>query len=380
MTRLAFFLANLEGGGAERMMVYLATGLADASTSVDLVLARAVGPYLTEVPATVKVVDLASPSVSAAVPALRRYLRHARPDVLVATLRHVSVAAGLAHAVSLTKAPLVVREANTPSRRSLGRPSVKGRAVDLAMRWVYRRATAVLAVSEGVADDLVRTQGVPRAKVVTVYNPVVTTDVPARAAAPLGHPWFAGDGPPVVLGVGSLTPKKDFGTLIDAFARVRAQRPARLVILGEGPERRALERRAGETGFGADVELPGFVDNPFAFMARASVFVLSSVVEGLPGALIQALACGCPTVATDCPSGPYEVLEGGRYGRLVPMRDPDAMARAILATFDAPTDRDQLRRRGDDFAADRVVATHRRVLGAVAARRFTAGEGGSAHG
>lgn len=380
MTRLAFFLANLEGGGAERMIVQLAAGLADADTSVDLVLARAVGPYLREVPASVRVVDLGARSVSAAVPPLRRYLRRERPDALVATLRHVSVAAGLAHAAAGIPSPLVVREANTPSRRSIGGPSAKGRAIDLVMRWVYRRAGAVLAVSEGVADDLVRTQGVPRARVVTVYNPVVTADVAVKAAAPLDHPWFAGDGPPVVLGVGSLTPKKDFGTLIDAFARLRADRPARLVILGEGPERAALARRAEATGVGGDVDLPGFVDNPFAYMARAQAFVLSSLVEGLPGALIQALACGCPVVATDCPSGPFEVLEGGRYGRLVPMRDPAAMARAVAATLDAPAERETLRRRGDAFAAERVVAHHRRVLTDVIARRFGVGGGAVTHG
>jgi glycosyltransferase involved in cell wall biosynthesis len=382
------FMADLAGGGAERMMVNLAGGLAARGVRVDLVLVRAEGPYLADVPPEVRRVDLRRRTTGGAIPALAAYLRRERPDALLATLRHVSLAAAIAHALAGVDTALFVREANTPSRRKVPRSDLKAQAVGLAMRWAYGRAAGVLAVSEGVADDLVRTQGAPAERVTTVYNPVVTPDVAAKAAAEAGHPWLDGDGPPVVLGVGSLQPKKDFPTLIDAFARLRAQRPARLVVLGEGPQRADLERLVRERGLEADVDLPGFVPNPFAYMARARVFALSSVLEGLPGVLIQALACGCPVVATDCPSGPFEILEGGRFGELVPMRDPVALAAALGRTLDEVPDREALRGRSDAFAADRVVAVHHEVLeravrdrrAAARSRRPRMAEGGTGVG
>jgi glycosyltransferase involved in cell wall biosynthesis len=366
------FMADLAGGGAERMMLNLAGGLAARGVRVDLVLVRAEGPYLADVPAEVRRVDLQRRTTSGAIPALAAYLRRERPDALLATLRHVSLAAAIAHALAGVDTALFVREANTPSRRTIPWRDVKAHAVGRAMRWAYGRAAGVLAVSEGVADDLVRTQGAPADRVTTVYNPVVTPDVAAKAAADAGHPWLDGAGPPVVLGVGSLQPKKDFPTLIDAFARLRAQRAARLVILGEGPQRADLERLVRDRGLEADVALPGFVPNPFAFMARARVFALSSVLEGLPGVLIQALACGCPVVATDCPSGPYEILEGGRYGELVPMRDPAALAAALGRALDGSPDREALRQRSEMFAAERVVAVHLEVLERAVRDRRTA--------
>jgi len=194
---------------------------------------------------------------------------------------------------------------------------------------------------------------------------VVGAEMLEKARAPLEHPWFAPGAPPVVLGVGRLAPQKEFPTLIRAFARVRSQRPARLMILGEGktPDRRAaLLALAGELGIAEDVALPGFQPNPFAYMARASLFVLSSAWEGLPGVLVQALACGCPVVSTDCPSGPAEILEQGEYGRLVAVGDEAALAEAIGSTLDNPPERDKLRARGADFSIDLSVDRHLDVL------------------
>jgi glycosyltransferase involved in cell wall biosynthesis len=159
--------------------------------------------------------------------------------------------------------------------------------------------------------------------------------------------------------------QKDFPTLLKAFARVRAVREARLVILGEGKKRIELETLAQELGVAAEVDLPGWVDNPFAWMARAAVFVLSSAYEGLPGVLIQALACGCPVVSTDCPSGPAEILAGGTYGPLVPVGDDQALANAIFAVLSAPPDRDRLRARAAMFSMDRAVDQYLRHLEAL---------------
>jgi glycosyltransferase involved in cell wall biosynthesis len=359
---LALFLADLAGGGAERMMVNLAGGLAERGVRVDLVLVRAEGAYLGEVPSSVRVVGLGKPTASAAIPALARYLRRERPDALLATLRYVSLSAALAHALAGGRSALFVREATTPSSRVGEARGLKSRVVDLGMRWAYQRAEGVLAVSEGVAADLLRTQGVPPEKLTVVHNPVVTPDLAAKAAIDPGHPWFVTGAPPVVLAVGRLEAMKDYPTLIAAFAALRAEREARLVILGEGGQRAKLESLIREHGLQDDVDLPGFVANPFAYMARASVLALTSVREGLPGVLIQALACGCPVVATDCPSGPHEILDGGRFGELVPMGDPAAFAAALRRVLDAPPDPATLRERSEAFRADRVVALHHSLL------------------
>jgi glycosyltransferase involved in cell wall biosynthesis len=181
-------------------------------------------------------------------------------------------------------------------------------------------------------------------------------------AQPIDHPWFAEGAPPVILGVGKLKPQKDFATLLRAFATLRAGRAARLVILGEGEQRGELEALAQNLGIAADVALPGFVDNPFPYMARASLFVLSSRFEGLPGVLIQALACGCPAVSTDCPSGPAEILEGGRYGPLVPVGDAEGLARAMAETLAAPLSPDILRERAAFFSTERAACNTLAVL------------------
>jgi len=221
----------------------------------------------------------------------------------------------------------------------------------------YSGANAIIAVSNGVADDLSHYAGIPRERITTIYNPIVSPTLLSQAKALLDHPWFQPFAPPVVLGVGRLHEQKDFPTLLKAFACVRAKQEAHLMILGEADAKRAqllteLMTLATQLGIADDVALPGFVPNPFAYMARAAVFVLSSAWEGLPSVLIEALACGCPVVSTACPSGPVEILENGKYGPLVPVGDDVALADAILSVLHTPPNRDWLRTRGAIFSVD----------------------------
>lgn len=359
---VSLYLPNLEGGGAERMMVALARGMSRRGIPVDIVLAKAYGPYLEEVPADVNVVDLESSGVIASLPRLRSYLRMARPTAALGTLPYASLGLLWAARLSGRRLRVFIREASTPSMVRPSRWDVKTRAAGYLSRLFYPRADGVIAVSQGVARDLHDFLGVPEEKVATIYNPVVTEQLPALAAEELRHPWFNPGAPPVLLSVGRLGSEKDFQTLIRAFALVREQRDARLMILGEGTERDRLERLAAGLGVAGDVELPGFVQNPFPYMAGSAGYVLSSEREGLPGSLIQAMACGCPVVSTDCPSGPAEVLEGGRYGRLVPVGDHVAMAEAILATLGEEVDREQLRRRAGDFSEERSLDAYIELL------------------
>lgn len=379
LRRVCVFLADLQGGGAERMMVQLAAGIAAHGVTVDLVVADAQGPYVSEVPASVQLVALGRARTASAVLPLAAHLRHTRPDVLFTTLHHAAVAAAIASRLAGGNVRLFVREASTPLHRGARTTDPRAWAIGAAMRWVYAIADGVIAVSEGVADGLVRHRGVPKEKVHTLYNPVVTTELPALAAMDPGHAWLGPGAPPVVLAVGSLRPVKGYATLLEAFARVRAASSARLLILGEGRQRKELVARAAALGLADDVDFAGFVANPFAYMARSAVFVLSSEREGLPGALIQAMACGCPVVATDCPSGPAEILEGGRYGELVPVGDADAMAAAILRTLAAPRRDAALRSRAARFASGAVVSAHVAAFGhSVAAPRRVGAHGGGA--
>lgn len=329
MTDIALYVPSLRGGGAERVMVLLANGLAERGYAVDLVTASAEGPYRTEVSSSVQLVDLEAKRVAASLPGLVRYLRLAKPKSMLSAVAHANVIAVLARFFAHIPTRLVVSEHNTLSESRKRTKDLNGKVVQSLMRWAYSKADAVVAVSKGVADDLAETLAFPRSWIEVVYNPVVTARLLERAKAPLDHPWLSPGQPPVILGVGRLTLQKDFATLIKAFARVRKDHNSRLVILGEGELRSELEELTHQLGVDADVSLPGFAENPFAWMSNCRVFVLSSAWEGLPTVLIEALATGAIVVSTDCPSGPAEILENGAWGALVPVGDADALATAI---------------------------------------------------
>jgi glycosyltransferase involved in cell wall biosynthesis len=218
---------------------------------------------------------------------------------------------------------------------------------------LYPHADAVVACSKGVAEDLVQNMKVPRERVHVIYNPT-DPEIEAKAQEPVEHPWFKNSKIPVILCVARLDPQKDLPTLIRAFSIVRKERPAKLVILGEGSERAKLEALVKELGLEGDVWMPGFVDNPFKFMKRATVFALSSKFEGFGMVIAEALAVGTPVVSTDCPSGPAEILGGGKWGKLVPVGDHEKLAEAILETIENPPDREKLKERGRDFSLDRI--------------------------
>ncbi|GIW40469.1 MAG: glycosyl transferase [Candidatus Binatia bacterium] len=374
---VAVFLSELSGGGAQRRTVTLVNGFAARGMRVDLVLVRAAGPLLGEVSREVHVVELESVwarrppfsafrrgRVLASIGALADYLRSVRPDVLLSAASHVNLAACLAYRQARVPLPLVLRVSNHLSRSSWNLRRSPRLLTPILARELFPSAAALIAVSRSVADDLVRVTGLPSEKVHVIYNPVVDERLFRKAREMPDHPWFADSRMPVVLGAGRFVKQKDFPTLLRAFARVRRERPAKLVVLGSGKPRRKekLEKLAAKLGIREDVDFPGFVENPYAYMARASVFVLSSAWEGLPGVLVEAMACGCPVVATDCPGGSAEILDGGRYGPLVPVGDDRAMAREILRVLESPPPRDSLLERALCFEVNRQVDAYVRLL------------------
>lgn len=328
--RLAFFLPSLAGGGAERVSLNLATEAAARGLTVDLVLCKAEGEYLSELPTSVRIVNLDAPRVLSALPGLVRYLRRERPAVLISAMTHANIVALIAHRISRQPTRILVAEHDTLSEVTKRTAQWKVRVMPLLVRTLYPSADAIVAVSAAVADDMARLTGLRRDQVSVVYNPVISPDLGTAAAEHLDHPWFEDGEPPVIIAVGRLTRKKDFQNLVSAFALVRRRRPARLMILGDGPDRLALEDLVHELGLQRDVALLGFVENPHAYLARSALFVLSSLWEGLPTVLIEAMYCGVPVVSTDCPSGPREILDNGRYGKLVPVADSEALGGAIL--------------------------------------------------
>lgn len=400
--KIAVLLPSLEGGGAERSMLNLVRAFLARGRHVELVLCRAKGAYMGMIPdgatmvelepvgglrarwlaalanmrhlaAVLRPVVMASkiPPEIARLRALRDYLKNRQPDVVLSALTYANLIALWAKNAMEAKTPVVVSErialsvhCTTPSNHRKWR----WRYLPALVNRVYPAADAVVTVSNQVADDLSTAAGLDRQSLTTIYNPVVDDHVRALAQEPLEHEWFGPDVPPVILGVGRLAQQKDFATLIRAFARLRAGREARLIILGEGKQRAELERLAGQLGVGDDVQLPGFVDNPFQYMARASVFVLSSEYEGLPGVLIQALACACPVISTDCPGGSAEILADGKYGPLVGVGYDDEMARAISSVLDDPPDRATLLQRADDFSVEHAADRYLELLDTIVAR------------
>ncbi len=338
--RISLFAPSLVGGGAERVMVNLANGIAERGFTVDLVLASAQGPYLNQVSSDVRVVDLKVARVVSSLPKLVSYLRKMRPKAMISALNHSNVTAIVAKKLAAVDTRIIATEHNMlrlmKDEKQYAR---KNSILLLAMKGMYPWADKVVAVSQGVADDLASVVNFRAGQLQVIFNPVLSEALYEKANSPLEHSWFAEGEPPVMVAVGRLEPAKDFPNLLRAFARLRSKHRARLIILGEGKERRNLEALMQELGIQEDVALPGFVANPYQYMKQAHLFVLSSEVEGLPTVLIEALALGTPVVATDCHSGPREILKDGEYGELVPVGDSAALADAMLDTLIMPRQR-----------------------------------------
>lgn len=358
--RIVFFLPTLAGGGAERVALNLIKGMLARDVPIDLVLADAEGPYLDQVPDRVRVINLRTGRVIAAVPALARYLKETQPVGVLSHMNHANMSAILARDLAGIKTKLVGVEHETLSASKS--QLLRSKFFPLMMKWLYPRADAIVGVSKGVSEDLDTQLGFKPDTVKTIYNPVVDRDLVSKSQEPVAHPWFEPGSPPVFLAVGRLSFQKDFNNLIEAFALVRKRKPARLMILGEGETRSELEATIAKLGIGADVSLPGFVPNPYAYMRNATTLVLSSRWEGLPTVLIEAMACGCAVVATDCPSGPHEILAAGQYGLLVPIENAAALADAMVQTLDCPVSRDLSIERGMYFSTDRAVSEYLRLF------------------
>jgi glycosyltransferase involved in cell wall biosynthesis len=337
---VALFHPCLIHGGIPRVFADLARGFLQAGLAVDIVQATRESDFIGQLPSAARVIDLnARRALTSFVP-LVRYLRQERPDVLISGAVQTNVVAAWARRAANVETRLVLTEHSMLSAviESAARlsTSVRTRISPFFIRRFYPWADALVAVSQGAAEDLAAVTGIPLAKIHVIHNPVVSPELFMQAAEPLEHPWFGDGDPPVVLAVGRLDYFKDYPTLLRAFAKLRETTTARLLILGEGDQRGLLESMIRELNVEADVALPGNVANPLPFMKRAAVFALSSSTESFGNVLVEALAAGAAIVATDCRFGPREILAAGAYGTLVPVGDHDALARAINNALSEP--------------------------------------------
>lgn len=395
---VAFTIPDLGGGGAETVVLNLAEELNRRGHRVDIVLLQAIvrrhipdgsrlfvvdgaaadpggtaapetRPETIRVPATWRSADwiraartlnwdpLGLPSMRLVrqARAVASYMESEKPDCVLPNIRRAQLATLLACGLLKRHPPVA------PIVHNL----VRGYRHTRRLRHLAGNAARFICVSHGIAAALAATVRLPRDRITTIYNPVVTAGLHAKASEPSAHPWLVDGGAPVVVAAGHLEERKDFATLIRAFARLNARRACRLVILGEGKQRQRLETLVTELGLAGRVSLPGWVANPLALFARAALFVLSSVHEGLPTVLIEALACGCPCVSTDCPAGPAEILQDGSFGPLVPVGDDAALAEAMERVLGQPPDRARLQRRGADFSAQKAGDAYEQLIGSL---------------
>lgn len=358
---IAIYLPDLSGGGAERLHLRLAPLFQAQGLDVTLLLDRRKGALADQVPEGIKVVELNADRQVKAVFKLARYLRQAKPDVLIANMEHMNVMAVVARMATRARTRIIVTQHNAFSEQ-VRRPSLKYRLLPLLYRTFLPFADEIVTVSTGVADDLAQHSGLRRDRMTVIYNGVVTEDFDERTISGLPtHPW-QNSGFPVIAGMGRFVAQKDFSTLLQAFAIVASQTDARLLLLGDGPLRGELEQQAETLGITDKISMPGFIDNPLPDIKSAGLFVLSSRFEGFGNVIAEALACGTPVVSTDCPHGPAEILEDGRYGALVPVGNPEALARAMLDALQATPDPDMLKQRGRVFSTENCATTYMELV------------------
>ncbi|MGB5736256.1 MAG: glycosyltransferase [Thiohalocapsa sp.] len=369
---VAIFVSFSGAGGVEHMLVNLMRGFVDMGRPVDLLLAGSTSPHLARLPSAVRRVDLGSRHTLPAALGVARYLRSEQPRSLLVAKDRAGRAAVIARRLARTDTRILLRLGTNLSAAMADRSAFSRWLRFAPIRRLYPSIDHIVAVSDGVAQDTAFLAHYPPARISVIRNPVLTPELIRRGALPCPHPWLREHrdrGVPVIVGAGRLQQQKDFPTLIRAFARLRSTRPCRLVILGDGRLRRTLAQLSADLGIGADVDLPGFQQNPYPFLANADLFTLSSAWEGSPNVLTEAMAFGTPVVATDCPSGPRETLDGGRYGPLVPVGDVIALGDAMARTLERPLPRQTLIEAVRDYSQDISANRYLELIETVGAMR-----------
>jgi glycosyltransferase involved in cell wall biosynthesis len=361
--RIALFHPCLIHGGIQRVFVNMAQGFLDHGFAVDMVQATPEGGFRDQVPLGVRLIDLNAGRALTSVFPLVRYLRRERPDAVVSGAIQTNIAAVWARQLAGVSTRLVLTEHNTINAIINNARMLRTRMSPFFIRKFYPWADEIVAVSQGAASDLASIMRVPICKIPVIYNPIIGSDFWKRAREPIADVEIARDNRPIILAVGRLHFLKDYPTLLRAFAEVRRDMDTRLIFLGDGEERLNLAKMADELKIGAHVRFLGQVSNALPYMKQATVFALSSIHEALPTVVIEALAVGLPVVATDCPSGPREILCDGAYGTLVPVGDHSALANALLHVLTMPRPEPMPQSALQRFEHEAVICKYLNLLG-----------------
>jgi len=359
---VALFIQTLEVGGAQRVTVNLANGFAEAGYATDLVLVNATGGFLSEVSDEVRIVDLHASRTVTCLPDLYRYLRDVSPSTVLSAMTHTNVAALLTSGLAGNLSNVIVTEhGDFVKRYGFMDNGQKEKAVATLAGHLYPFAKCVVANSQTVKDGIVETTKVPADNIQVIPNPVVSDTMLNQRKRPV-EPWFESLTEPIVISVGRLVPKKDYPTLLLASEDLRETHDANLVLIGDGQSRPSLESLTVKLGIEEYVTFPGTLQNPFPYLEAASVFALSSATEAFGNVLVEAMACGCPVIATRSSTGPIDILGDGEYGRLTGVGDEKEMAAALRDEIDDPTPESILRNRANDFSIDRILPRFESLL------------------
>ena len=381
---IALFVGSLAGGGAERVMLNLAEYFISKEYRVDLVLSKYSGPLKSYLPSGIKVVELEkkswvatgiylcrlppqnwwsivnlvlvnSPSVFRRIHSFVEYLKDSRPNVVLSTLDAVNIVSLMAKSIAVVKTRFYVRQAIHFSSHTteMNKYFDKNLMPNLLKTW-YPIADKVVSVSKSMEHDFVINSGLENNLVTTIYNPLNLAKIEALSSESVDLPWLNDKKCPTLVAAGRLVEQKDFPTLIKAVRNISENEDIRLIILGAGPEWANLYALIKNLSVEEHVKLLGHQNNPYKYFARADLFVLSSIWEGMPNVLLEALACRCQIVSTNCPSGPNEILQNGKFGNLVPVGNVREMQEAISAAIKSPIDKDILSARANEFALEKI--------------------------
>ena len=358
---LTIFMPSLGVGGAETVVVRLIKGFVKKGISINLILATNYGELKKEIPREVNIIELKAKRATYSLFQLIQYLRKNKPKKILCHLQRANRLVLMAKLLSGVNTEVYIVDHTTISTARKNYRLLERLVIYFSYKLLYPKATQIIHVSQGAARDLEIALRLNKGSVKVIYNPVVDEEeIKKRSEIP--HPWLKNNGIPVILAVGRLSEPKGFDILIEAFKFINDSIDVRLIILGEGPLRRSLEEQIKRLKIVDRVYMPGVVNNVYDYMKDANVFVLSSRWEALPTALIEAMACGCPVVSTNCDNGPREILENGKYGRLVPVGDPLKLAYGIIDTLNQKYKNDEIVERALYFSVENSVNKYLEVM------------------
>lgn len=360
----ALYTSHVNVGGVESVYYLIAQALLDRGWQVDMLTKAGGVLYESRIPQGARVVAIGRVGI----PSLLKYMASRKPDYIMSAKMDCNVELLACKALYNNRTRAIIRYDGVLDAHYLPElfPKIKRAVGRFLMRCLLKEAHVAIAVSDGMMAAALESFPGQGHNLRRLYNPIDTGRIRELAREPCDHPWIIsgrkGD-VPVILHVGRLAPEKDIPTLLRAFALARQDRELRLVIVGIGPEEANLKREAHRLGIADSVSFAGYVENQYAYLAGAQVFAMSSVAEGLGCVLQEAMACSASIACTDYTFGARELLAGGKYGILVPMSDPEALAEGMLAALDRPIGPDALQKRAAEFDIDTHISELLAIIG-----------------